>query len=89
MANPFRNPQLAKMFDACLNVAADNFEEFYIPPARDFSAPGPRMPRNGAAHRVEFWRGYNGAIKNWDRYSKQTLAYAAYRAGEAFRKARA
>ena len=82
--NPFRRPALAKMFDACVAVASDNFEEFYIVPRKE-RWHGPNAPRRGASHRHAFWNGWNGAKLNWDSYSKQSLSYAAYRAGEALR----
>lgn len=83
--NPFRVPALANMFDACVRVAGDNFSEFYIVPQRE-GWVGPNIPRRGASHRHAFWNGWNGAPIKWDSYSRQSLSYAAYRAGQAMRK---
>jgi hypothetical protein len=85
MRNPFRNRQLAFMFETCLRVAGDNFSEFYVVPRRP-RWHGPNVPRRGAAHRHSFWNGYNDAPINWDSYGRQSLSYAAFRAGRAFRR---
>lgn len=80
---PFRKPEMAHMFYTCLSLATDNFSEFYIPPHHR-AADGPRCPRAGAGHRAAFWNGYRGLPNRM--YDKQSLAYAAYRAGQSFHK---
>jgi hypothetical protein len=88
MKNPFKDPRLAKMFDVCLTVASDNFDEFYysMPIVSGEIGPGPRWPRRGAAHRHAFWNGYSGSPPCTVAGS---LARAAYRAGQEFRRQRA
>lgn len=82
MANPFRVPQLAKMYATCLRLASDNWSEFYY--SHRGTTHGPRFPHGGAGHRCAFWLGYSAAPNI--RYSAGTFAYACYRAGAAYRK---
>ena len=86
MRNRFRNPKLAQMFDDCVRIASNNFSEFYYGDGR--TELGPRFPRGGAGHRVAFWHGYNGtrSLSDGSRGGRGTFQYAAYRAGQAFRK---
>ena len=79
--NRFKVPSLSKMFDACLALASDNFSEFYVVTRRS-GASGPNVPRRGASHRHHFWNGYNGTPVT---AIPQSLAYAAFRAGQTFR----
>jgi hypothetical protein len=98
MKNPFKNPLLAPMFDKCLELAQDNFSEFYYshrPNAENIAlvgknGMGPRWPRRGASHRHAFWNGYFGAYRpdKTPTAVPGSLSYAAFRAGEAFRKLR-
>lgn len=93
MANPFRNPMLAVMFDTCLKLAADNFSEFYYSrraSKTDKVGPGPRWPRRGASHRHAFWNGFYACYRpdGSPTAVPGSLSYAAFRAGEAFRKQR-
>lgn len=81
--NPFRRPMLAKMYDACLTQAHDNFSEFYYAKTSAGYNMGPCVRRRGAGHRHAFWNGYNGVHNTW---IKDSLAYAAWRAGIAFKK---
>ena len=85
--NPFKVPQMAQMFTACVENAADNFSEFYYGDGR--TPLGPRYPRTGAGHRVAFWQGYFGtpSLADGTRGMKNSFAYACYRAGRAFRGA--
>lgn len=86
--NPFRTPELAAMFDKCLELARDNRSDFYIAKLTSGPIYGPAYPRTGAGHRCAFWSGYRGARTLYDgsRGGKGTYGYAAYRAGAAFRK---
>jgi hypothetical protein len=96
MKNPFKNRLTAPMWDTCLKLAADNFSEFYYshrPPPTQYdrvgtTGMGPRWPRRGAGHRHAFWNGYFGAYRpdGTPTAVPGSLAYAAFRAGEAFRK---
>jgi hypothetical protein len=94
----FKNPMQQAMFETCLRLAADNFSEFYYShrPGERYadavgkSGMGPRWPRRGAGHRHAFWNGYFGAYRpdGSPTAVPGSLAWAAFRAGEAFRKAR-
>ena len=98
MKNPFSSKLLAPMFDKCLELAQDNFSEFYYSHRpndeyRKLVGPqgmGPRWPRRGASHRHAFWNGYFGAYRpdGTPTAVPGSLSYAAFRAGEAFRKMR-
>lgn len=84
--NPFKVPELAAMFAKCIELASDNFSEFYHGFPRGW---GPRYPRTGAGHRCAFWDAYRQRRSLYDgsRGGKGTYGYAAYRAGADFRKA--
>jgi hypothetical protein len=86
MRNPFRTGELAAMWSKCIELAGDNFSEFYYGDGRtDY---GPRYPRTGAGHRVAFWDGYFGrrSLSDGSRGGRGTFQYAAYKAGQAFRQ---
>lgn len=85
MKNPFRDASLARMFDAALKAGMDNFSPTYIVTKKP-GKYGPNLPRRGSSDRHSFWNGWNGAPVNWDSSGRQSYAYAAYKAGEAFRK---
>ena len=72
--NPFKQPLLAKQFDAMIRV--------YETKHRDLiRADGGRCMGNAWA--TNFWRGYDGCkLMRWDAAAKQTPAYACYRAGQ-------
>lgn len=85
MKTPFRTPELAAMYRKCIELASDNFSEFY------YAGPkfgGPRWPRRGAGHRCGFWDGAQGKRSLYDgtRGMKGSYGYAAYRAGVDFTK---
>lgn len=87
MSNQFRNPQMRNAYDTCMKMALDRDSEFYVTPkgARIIDKQG-RNRRTGASHRCYFWQGYDDAPINWDAYGKSTLSYAAFRAGQDFKK---
>lgn len=84
--NPFKTPELAAMFAKQVELASDNFSEYYHSYPRHV---GPRYPRTGAGHRCAFWDAYHQRRSLYDgtRGGKGTYGYAAYRAGADFRKA--
>lgn len=88
MSTRFKTPMLKAMYETCLTLAADNFSEFYYGDGR--TNLGPRFPRRGAGHRHAFWNGFNGATRpdGSPTAVPGSLSYAAFRAGEAFRKQR-
>ena len=88
--NPFRERMKARMFDACILEASDNRSEMYIAKLSSGPIYGPAMPRRGAGHRCAFWDGYFGiqSLYSGTRGGRDTLGFAAYRAGQAFRAAR-
>ncbi len=75
--NPFRQDMMARQFDALVNC--------YVNQHRDLIRDGFRNLGNSWA--TGFWRGYDDVIpsERWDRGSKQTFAWACYRAGKAVR----
>lgn len=72
--NPFRDPALRGHFEDCLRVYR----------AGRMLHPNGKPVGNTTA--ANFWRGLNAIPMNWDRASRQSFAYASYRAGEAARK---
>lgn len=72
--NPFKIAILKKQFAACVYCYFSRDKDF-------FRADGSRHTGNGVAN--AFWRGFDGVFKpgHWDG-SKDTPAYASYRAGE-------
>lgn len=72
--NPFKRDILKKQFAACVYCYFSRDKDF-------FRADGSRHTGNGVAN--AFWRGFDGVYKpgHWDG-SKDTPAYASYRAGE-------
>lgn len=80
MANRFRDPSLRQMYDSCLKLARAGRgtgarSEFYLETGHQ---------RRGAGHRNAFWNGYNGLPNRT--FPRDSLAYAAYRAGQDFAK---
>lgn len=88
ITNPFRVPELARMFAVCLEQARDNRSAFYVAKLTSGPIYGPARRRTGAGHRCAFWDGYFAQRSLYDgtRGGRGTLGYAAYRAGVAFRK---
>jgi hypothetical protein len=77
MANPFRNPVLARAFDTLVASHAAKSPGLFLPDG---------TPRRGGSHAVWFWRGAEGSHDTLfarDPASRRTLAYACYRAGRA------
>jgi hypothetical protein len=78
MQNPFRNREFRKQFDMLVHCYRENHRDLVRLP----------WPHCGNGLASSFWRGYFGDIKRerWDASSRQSFAYAAFRAGEAVRK---
>jgi len=74
--NPFKNRHLARIFDDVLVCARNPKSELYHPDGRQ---------RTGALQRCAFWDGFNGVARS-AHASPGTLAWACYRAGQAYRK---
>jgi hypothetical protein len=78
MANRFRNKAYRAQYDAMVRA--------YHTRHRDLVRPdGTQHLGNGVAN--NFWRGYENMPMNWDRNSRDSFAYACYRAGQDVRKA--
>lgn len=74
--NPFKQRDMARVFDAMLAAARDPKSELY-------HADG--SPRTGAMQRCAFWDGY--FLKPRTAHAAPgTLAWACFRAGQAFRR---
>lgn len=75
MANRFKNPILKQAYDNCIKMFETKHETL-------FNKGGFQSAGNGIAN--SFWKGYNGTVfgAGWDAESKDTLAYAYWRAGE-------
>jgi hypothetical protein len=74
MANRFRIPMLRRQYDQMLHCFRTRHHDLIYP-------SGARCRGNAAAG--AFWRGYDNVMKpNWDARSKQTPAYACFRAGQ-------
>lgn len=74
MSNRFRNPMLRKQYDQMLSCFRTRHKDLIYP-------SGVRCRGNAAAG--AFWRGYDGLVNPyWDAVSKQTPAYACFRAGQ-------
>nr|WP_250808451.1 hypothetical protein [Neorhizobium tomejilense] len=73
--NPFKKDILKKQFAACVYCYFSRDKDF-------FRADGSRNMGNGVAN--QFWWGFDGVRKpeQWNAASKDTPAYASYRAGE-------
>jgi len=76
--NPFREPSMRKAFDACIESARTGAFVIVDPASRQ------EMRHGGGSHRIAFWRGYESAPQN---YGRDSLMWACYRAGQAWRKA--
>jgi hypothetical protein len=74
--NPFRNPLMRARFDDLVTAYRRGH-------ANLFTESGRRA--RGCSMATDFWRGFDNAIPaaRWDRASRDTLAWAAYRAGRA------
>lgn len=78
MKNPFKAVPMRNVFDDCV-------EAFHSRSTLLFHPDGRRNMGNSIASL--FWRGYDGIqIGIWDAASKQTFAYAQWRAGKACRE---
>lgn len=76
--NPFRDQFMRKSYDAAVQT--------YDTKHRNFIYPwGTRCIGNAWA--TNFWRGYDGMQRNWDKASKESPAYAMWCAGRDIRKA--
>ncbi len=75
MSNRFRNNFMRKMYDACMEAVHDKSSEFYL-------ASGER--HTGAGHRCCFWAGFDGRLVIG--IEPGTLGYAAWRAGQDYKK---
>lgn len=76
--NPFKSPVMRQAFDAC--IASAQSGGFTIIE----KTTGQPMRHGGGSHRIAFWRGYESAPHN---YGRDTLMWACYRAGQAWRTA--
>jgi hypothetical protein len=76
MANPFRNDLMRRRYD-------DLVKAYHRGHANLFTQDGGRS--RGCSMATDFWRGFDNSIPaaRWDRASRDTLAWAAYRAGRA------
>ncbi len=73
MPNRFHNPVLRAQYNQMLHCFRTQHKDLIYPSGR-------RCWGNGAAN--AFWRGYDGKIAPvWDARSRQTPAYACFRAG--------
>lgn len=77
--NPFRDPGMRQHFFYCTTAYLNKSANLFYPDGK---------PQRGNGLATNFWRGYAGSIprERWDRASRNTLAWAAYRAGEAVKK---
>ena len=76
--NPFRDRTLKGTFDAVVWCYQNKHRDIW-------KEPGGPWPGNAWAK--SFWHGYDGAyILRWDASSRNTPAYACFRAGQAVRK---
>jgi hypothetical protein len=77
--NPFRNAVLRKQYDALVHLYAIKHRDLV-------RADG--KPHRGNSWATNFWRGYEGKddASRWDRASRQTPAWACWRAGHDIRK---
>lgn len=81
--NPFRHPTMRQQFDAIIG-AYDKRHKDVVHVDRE----GRYRRHLGNAWANNFWRGFDGvAAGRWDPASRQTPAYACWRAGEALRAA--
>lgn len=80
MTNPFRDPLMRARFDELVKA-------YRLGHANLFTRDGGRS--RGCSMATYFWRGFDNLIPaaRWDRASRNTLAWAAYRAGRAIAKA--
>ncbi len=71
-----RNPFRTKFMRANYEAAIKTYDEMH----RNFIYPSGRRCL-GNAWATNFWRGFDGLSRNWDKASKQTASYAMWRAG--------
>ena len=67
----YKDPQLQKIYDAMLTLAADRTSELYWK----------GEPRRGASHRCAFWDGFNGLHRS-PAAIPGTLSWPCYQAGK-------
>mgnify|MGYP003477032377 CR=1 FL=1 len=67
----YKSPQMQRVYDVLLNLAADCTSELYWK----------GQPRRGASHRCAFWDGFNG-LKKTPAAIPGTLSWACYQAGK-------
>ncbi len=74
MTNPFRDKYKRANYDGVLRLYAMRHRDLFRPDGS----------RNTGSFYRDFWKGYDGALDhlNWDRASKDMLAYVYYRAGK-------
>lgn len=77
MTNPFKQRDLARVYDVMLALARNPESELYHE----------GKPRRGASHRCAFWDGFNGLRPGY--IPRGTMAWACLRAGEAWAKQQA
>lgn len=78
MSNRFRNELMRKMYDSCTDSAR---REIWILPNGS--------QKRGSSHSAAFWDGYNNrptVFQSCDPAFKTTLSYAAYRAGQDWKR---
>jgi len=75
--NPFKIDMLRRQFDACLHCHEIKHRDLVRPDG---------TPHRGNTIATWFWRGYEGVKPNWDAGSRQSAAYAAFRAGQVVKK---
>lgn len=75
--NPFKNPSMVQAFDTCIKAASEGGMSVV-------DNHGVLRRRGGGSHRCAFWDGYENAPKI---PTKDSIGYACYRAGKAYRKA--
>lgn len=74
--NPFRERGMRLAFDELLSAYGRRSKLLFHE----------GNPTRGNSAAIMFWRGYEGAhVGTWDRASKETAAYAHWRAGRAVR----
>jgi hypothetical protein len=79
ITNPFRQKDRKRMFDGVVRA--------YLAKHRDIGTPDKRHRGNSIAG--YFWRGYdNVRPEQWDRESREMMAYVSYRAGQEVAKAK-
>jgi len=78
MANRFKNQLMRQMYNSCIDAGR---RELFIKNGEQYK---------GSSHAIHFWNGYNDTVTAFanpnDAEYRTTLGYAAYRAGQDFKK---